>query len=101
MATIKVCDRCGALAAEPSKPGGVPVPATDPATNSGAVDMDVSIDVQTPGADFCVICRTSALAEYVLARTDRVVLQSIVAALSTRIKTVLVPTAAETGVKPA
>jgi hypothetical protein len=89
MSQVRLCDRCGAKALEPGKDLTVNVPAGDPATNPGAVDLSVTLTI-SPSEDLCAICLASAAVEYVLVRLGKAVLTpEIVAALSKRIAAVL------------
>lgn len=72
MATIRICDRCGAPAAVADIKGSnatVIIPKDAPATNQDrAIDAEVSLAIQITPQDLCAICARSALIGYAKAR---------------------------------
>lgn len=89
MATITVCDRCqapvsGTLDASLKS---VVVPAASPSTNPVAADANVQLGLQR-GSDLCDPCQVSALIELVLTRLGPVLTPELLAAVTTRVKSV-------------
>lgn len=86
MATIKICDRCGAKASgvldEAMK--SVVVPAASPATHPVDADANVTIGVQR-GSDLCDPCQVSALVELVVTRLGPTLTPALLAAVSARV----------------
>lgn len=87
MATIQICDRCGARASGvlDAAMKSVVVPAASPSTNQVDTDANVTIGLQA-GSDLCDPCQVSALIELVLSRLGAVLTPALLAAVSARVK---------------
>lgn len=69
MATIRICDRCGATV-DPDKGRTISISPGLPSTNPRVVSVDTTITVAST-ADLCGLCLASATIESVLARLGR------------------------------
>jgi hypothetical protein len=89
MATIRICDRCGAPVSGAIDDGlkSVVVPAASPSTTPVVQDTNVQLGLQR-GSDLCDPCQVSALIELVLSRLGPVLTPQLLAAVSARVKDV-------------
>lgn len=89
MATITICDRCGAPTSGALDNGlkSVVVPAASPSTHPVEKDANVQLGLQR-GSDLCDPCQVSALIELVLTRLGLVLTPQLLAAVSARVKDV-------------
>lgn len=90
MATIKICDRCGAPASGALDDAlkSVVVPAASPSTRPVKEDANVQLGLQR-GSDLCDPCQVSALIELVITRLGPVLTPQFLAAVSARVKDAL------------
>lgn len=86
MATITVCDRCGApvSGAIDDSMKSVVVPVASPSTHAVTEDTNVQLGLRR-GSDLCDPCQISALIELVLTRLGPAVTPRLLAAVTARV----------------